>query len=175
MKLNLGCGDVPLEGWVNIDLESDKADLKHDLTRPLPYEDGSVDFVYSEHFIEHLTAEEGLSLLKECRRVLKPGGVLRVATPDLGYVMLRYFLFWKRQSWLKKYGYQWIKTKAEMINISFREWGHQYLYNREELRRRLTEAGFVKVYRKKRGRSKYPELRGRETRKESNLVMEAVK
>lgn len=175
VKLNLGCGDVYFDGWINIDLDSDKADLKHDLTKQLPYEDGTVDLVYSEHFIEHLTVDEGLFVLKECRRVLKPGGVLRVATLDLDYLIRRYQLFWRRQDWIKTYGYGWLKTRAEMLNLCFHEWGHKYLYNGEELDRRLRESGFTKIRRRKLNSSPYMELKDRESRKDSRLVLEAEK
>jgi predicted SAM-dependent methyltransferase len=175
LKLNLGCGEVHLEGWVNIDVESEKADLKHDLRKPIPCGDNTVDFIYSEHFIEHLTAREGVELLRECRRVLRPGGVVRVATPSLDYLLFRYFFFWKWRRWYKKYGYTWIKTRAEMINICFRDWGHQYLYNREELERRMREAGFTKMSRQRSNRSSYADLKNLETRKESRLIVEGVK
>lgn len=175
LKLNLGCGNVYLNGWINIDCDSKKADLNMDLRNPLPYQDNTIDFIYSEHVIEHFTVKEGLALLKECYRVLKPGGIIRIATPDLNYTMFRYYFFWRNQSWYKQFGYQWIKTKAEMINICFREWGHQYLYNKEELKRRIQEAGFNKIYQVKHSRSNYTELKHLETRKESNLIIEAVK
>lgn len=175
LKLNLGCGDVYFEDWVNIDSESEKADLKHDLKKPLPYDDNTVIFIYSEHLIEHLTVKEGVALLSECRRVLKPGGVIRIATPDLDYIVLKYFFGWKHQDWIKKYGYEYLKTKAEMMNLCFREWGHQYLYNREDLERRMREAGFITIHKQKLNKSKYPELKNRETRKDSKLILEAVK
>ena len=118
-KLHLGCGKIYFDGWINIDSDSDEADLKHDLRNPLPYENNSVDFIYNEHFIEHLTVKEGLRFLSECFRVLKKGGVLRIAGPSLDYIMFHYFFFRRWQSWYKKYGCEWIKTKAEMINNSF--------------------------------------------------------
>lgn len=175
LKLNLACGDIYIDGWVNVDVDSEKADLNIDLREPLPYEDNSVDFIYNEHFIEHLTVEEGLSFLSECRRVLKPGGVLRVAAPNLDYLLFRYFFFWKWRSWYKKYGYEWIETRAEMVNLAFREWGHKYLYNKQELERRLREVGFKDLCKKRFRKSGYPELRNKETRKESRLIIEAVK
>ena len=175
LKLNLGCGDAYLDGWVNIDLDSEKADLRHDLTEPLPYEDGSVDLIYSEHFIEHLTAEDGLKMLRECHRVLKPGGLVRVATVDLDYLVKRFILGWKRQDWIKIYGYEWLQTKAEMLNMCFHEWGHKYLYNKEELQRRFREAGFKQASRKKWNKSSYDMLSNRETRKDSRLIIEGTK
>lgn len=175
LKLHLGCGQVYIDGWTNVDMESDKADIKIDLRRPLPFDNNTVDFIYSEHFIEHLNVKEGVVFLSECYRILGNGGVFRISTPDLDYLLFRYFFFWKWRTWYKQYGYEWIKTRAEMVNIVFREWGHQYLYNREELERRLVEAGFAKIHRKKRNKSTFSELRNLETRKESRLVLEAFK
>jgi len=175
LKLHIGCGDIYLDGWVNIDLDSDRADVKHDLTRPLPYDENSVDFIYSEHFIEHLTVDEGLKMLKECHRILNPGGVLRVATPDLDFLVNQYKTSWKDQDWIKTFGYEWLETRAEMLNLCFHEWGHKYLYNQEELARRLREAGFLKMVRKELNESLHVELRHRETRKDSRLVLEAEK
>jgi len=174
-KIHLGCGEIYLDDWINIDFESEKADLKHDLTKPLPFENNTIDFIYSEHLIEHLTVQDGLALMKECRRILKPEGVIRIATPNVDYLLFRYFFFWKWRFWYRKYGYTWIKTRAEMVNICFREWGHQYLYNRQELKRRLKEAGFKTIYRQKFKKSRYPELRGKETRRESKVILEALK
>ncbi len=175
LKLNVGCGNVYFPGWVNIDIEAEGADLKHDLREPLPYEDNAAEFIYNEHFIEHLTVQEGEVVLKDFYRVLKKGGVLRVATLDLDYIVYRYCFNWKRQAWISNYGYEWLETKAEMINLCFREWGHQYLYNREELERRLRKAGFAEISRNKIYKSIYPELSNRETRADSKLVLEAVK
>jgi len=175
LMLNIGCGDVYMDGWVNIDLTSKKADLRHDLRTPLPYEEGMVDFIYNEHFIEHLTVQDGVVVMKEFYRVLKKGGVLRIATPDLDYLIFKYIFGWKRQDWIKTYGYEWLKTRAEMINLCFREWGHQYLYNKEELCRRLKEAGFNDVRPCKLLKSRYQVFWNRETRQDSRLILEAVK
>jgi len=174
-KLHLGCGDIYLEGWINVDLDNKKADLNCDLREPLPFESSSVDYIYSEHFIEHLSFKDGVKFFKECFRILRPGGVIRVATPDLDYVVFRHFFFWKKQPWIEQYGYGHVKTKAELLNICFREWGHQHLYNREELERGLEEAGFSKISKSGFCKSKHPELRGLETRKESRLILEATK
>jgi SAM-dependent methyltransferase len=62
----------------------------HDLRRPLPWPPGSVEAVYTSHTVEHLSREQGQHLFAECRRVLKPGGVLRVVVPDLKHVVEDY-------------------------------------------------------------------------------------
>ncbi|MHA1279612.1 MAG: class I SAM-dependent methyltransferase [Candidatus Helarchaeota archaeon] len=176
MNLHIGCGEVYFDGWVNIDKDSEKADKKHDARKRLPYKDNSVDFIYNEHFIEHITVEDAIKILIDFYRVLKPEGVLRIATPDLDYLIEKYISpSWKNQDWIETYGYQWIQTRAEMLNLCFREWGHQYLYNAEELERRLKQAGFEKIYRQKWNESKYTELANRETREDSKLIFEAVK
>lgn len=173
-KLHLGSGTVRLEGWINIDLET-KADLNLDLRRGLPFADGAARLVYNEHVIEHITVEEGRRCLADWFRVLEPGGVLRVATPDLAYVVERYQHDWKDQAWLQLPEYAFIRSRAEMMNVAFRWWGHQYLYDGEELERRLREAGFGTVRRCGYGESPVPELAGLETRPDSKLIMEAVR
>lgn len=63
IKLHIGCGTVYKEGWINIDNNSDnnieKMDFMWDLRKPLPLPENSVDFIYNEHFLEHLTVDEG--------------------------------------------------------------------------------------------------------------------
>lgn len=96
--------------------------------------------------------------------------------PSLAEAVRQYFENdWQGQPWLQKYGYTWISTRAEMLNIVFREWGHQWLYDDEELIRRLCEAGFSKFTTCAAGRSEHPELAGLETRGESSLVVEATR
>ena len=114
MKLNLGCGAKVVNGWANVDYAIGarlargswfgKALVKlgvlrlswpseiviHDLRQGVPYPDNSVDVVYSSHFLEHLSRQEGRKFLAECRRVLKLGGVLRIVVPDLRAVITKY-------------------------------------------------------------------------------------
>jgi hypothetical protein len=77
IKLNVGCGTDYKKGWINIDNNSDdnieKLDLNFDLRNPLPFEDNSVDFIFNEHFIEHLTVEESRKSLADFRRGTKTG------------------------------------------------------------------------------------------------------
>lgn len=174
LKLNIGCGSVKLPEWVNIDIEPD-ADLVIDVTNGLPFKDSSVDYIYNEHFIEHLKFDIGERSVKEFARVLKPGGVLRIATPDLDYIIGKYVGDWKDQDWLTWPGFEFIKTKGQMMNISMREWGHEYLYNEEDLRNLLKKVGFKNITKKELYVSDYKELSDLETRKDSKLILEAEK
>jgi predicted SAM-dependent methyltransferase len=176
-RLHFACGTVRLPGWINIDRDpaSEIIDVSWDIRQPLPIADGSCEYIFHEHFLEHLTVAEGLAFLRECRRLLAPGGVLRVAMPDLAECVRQYYEDDWRQPWMKKYGYEWIQTRAETINIEFREWEHKWLYDREELHRRLRESGFATIRDCVRLESHVPALRGLETREESRLVCEAIK
>ena len=183
IKLHIGCGTVYKEGWINIDNNSDdnikKLDFMWDLRKPLPFPENSVDFVYNEHFLEHLTADEGGGLIKNLMKILKPNGVLRIAMPDLEMSVKNYMnknSLTENKDFLKKYCLDFIKTNAEALNIDFRWWGHQWLYDWEELERRLKEAGCIKIKKCKLNESEYPELRNLETRGEaSSLIAEVVK
>jgi predicted SAM-dependent methyltransferase len=177
LNVNVGCGNEPFLGWTNLDLDpQSRADIVWDVTDGLPFSDGSCAFIYSEHFLEHLPVQHGVHFLSECHRSLRKGGVMRIAMPSVQEVVRQYYENdWAKQPWLEKYGYSWIKTRAECINIAFRDWGHQWLYDAEELRRRLREAGFTHIEDVSWGQSKYRELRNRETRKETLLICEATK
>jgi len=180
LKLNLGCGTDYKEGWINIDNNSDnnvqKLDLSWDLRNPLPFADNSVDFIFNEHFFEHLTVEEAKKVMTDIGRVLKPGGVMRIAMPDLESVVDHYLhLPLSKDKVIKDYDLGFVQTRAEWINMSFRWWGHMWLYDWEELVRRLKEAGFTKIKRCKLGDSKYPELQKLEIRQGSILIGEVTK
>jgi SAM-dependent methyltransferase len=82
--LNVGCGSRYAPGWINIDFNSvDTAVRALDLSHGIPYPDDHFDVVYHSHVLEHLPREGGAFLLRECHRVLRPGGVIRVVVPDL--------------------------------------------------------------------------------------------
>jgi predicted SAM-dependent methyltransferase len=176
-RLHLGCGKVHFDGWLNIDLDDgDAVDIKLDMTWPLPFEDDSCEYIFTEHMLEHLSVEQGLLFLKECRRVLKKGGVLRVAMPSLDrLVQSSHDGSWRDADWLSWPEYRHVRTRAEMLNMAFREWGHRWLYDREELYRRLGEAGYQTVSDCAWGVSKHADLCGLETRKDSLLIAEAEK
>ncbi len=84
LLVNLGCGPFGKDGWVNIDLCSHpNVTLEIDCRRKLPLADKSCAGIHVEHFLEHLDPQDHQPLfLKECRRCLKQGGILRVIVPD---------------------------------------------------------------------------------------------
>ncbi|MCC5884908.1 MAG: methyltransferase domain-containing protein [Gammaproteobacteria bacterium] len=131
--------------------------LQHDCTEPFPLPDASVARVHSEHMIEHLTLAGGIAWLKEMRRVLQPGGVLRVTTPDLqryvaGYLDPEQAFYREHQQHLsdvRMEGYLGLPSiperRAWMINQIFRYYGHLWIYDLDELVHAATEAGFRPV------------------------------
>lgn len=173
LKLNIGSGIAHRVGadWVHVDLLYG-ADVRADIRKGFPYADDSVDLIYSEHFIEHLSADEARRFFAECRRVLKPGGVARTATIDLAYILERYVADWTDQTWLRDFRFE---TAGHMVNAVFYLWKHKFVYDEETLRKSLEQGGFEKIERCGLGRSRLSELCGLETRPESRLIMEATK
>lgn len=92
IKLELGSGRrAGMEEWVSLDLNGG-ADIQHDLTQPLPFPNDSVDRVYSSHVLEHFTYPNPLlDLLRECHRVLRPGGTFSIAVPNAQLFLKAYF------------------------------------------------------------------------------------
>lgn len=98
VKLNLGCGEYPLEKpFMNIDRrrpdivgEDDRRFICHDLVEGIPFPDAMIDSIVCHHFLEHLTYPQAEELIKECARVLKPGGLLSLVTPDFEWLTREY-------------------------------------------------------------------------------------
>ena len=83
-RLNWGCGGWAEPGWINSDLkEGPGIDLSCDIRAGLPLEEGSIDYAVSVHALPEVPYPDLVPALQELRRVLKPGGVLRLALPDL--------------------------------------------------------------------------------------------
>ena len=173
-RLQVGCGLNYFENWINADIHP-KADLIVFLHKRLPFKDNSLNRIYSEHVLEHASYATGVFFLKEAFRTLEPGAVLRIAMPDLDDLIDGYQKDWRRFDWVNWPEFEFIQTKAEMINMAFRWWGHRHLYNKEELSRALSEAGFTHFYFVEHGQSEYADLQGLETRADSKLIAEAIK
>jgi predicted SAM-dependent methyltransferase len=119
-----------------------------DITEPLPFDDGCVDWVYAEHLIEHVPFPAALGWLKEVRRILTPGGLLRLSTPDLaiyidGYGGGSFFAKHRRRLAKVRVGPPMPERRAFMLNQIFYHFGHRWIYDAEELRYVLGEAGFA--------------------------------
>ena len=157
-KLHLGCGPQRLEGWINLDnVKYPGVDKVVDITKGLPYKD--VSHIFAEHFIEHLAYSDALALMRECRRVLRDDGVLRLSTPNLDWV------------WVTHYRLEMSEPEQVQacfaLNRAFRGWGHQFLYNERTLRASLLDAGFANIKRCDYGQSEHAELRGLERHEKS--------
>jgi predicted SAM-dependent methyltransferase len=180
-RVQAGCGGNCFAGWLNLDEaywedRPDSAVGIWDLRDGLPLADGSCQYIYSEHFVEHLTVEDSRRYFRECYRVLLPGGVVRTAMPSLDNVLAKVAAGrWREQDWLTWPEYRQVETQAEMLNMVFRWWGHQWLYDREELARRLRECGFEQLCFPDIQVSEHAELRERETRHDSLLICEATR
>lgn len=170
-NLQIGAGRTLLPGWLSTDLRPKRPEvLALDATRPFPIEDGTFDHVYVEHMIEHVTWRQGQRMLAECRRVLRPGGVLRVATPDLAVLVALYegrtgedgehYVRWVTRRYLDGIEHQ---HPVFVINNAMRNWGHTFLYDSEVLTLALEEAGLREVRRVDFGESEHAALRGVES------------
>jgi predicted SAM-dependent methyltransferase len=170
IKLNLGCANQIIEGWVNVDyalgarlvknpifskinkklkffhLEWDNRILVHDLCKRFPFENNSVDIVYTSHTLEHFTKEDGFMFLKECYRVLKKDGIIRVVVPDLEVFVDKYIAgkipadeFVKELNVLSSPSDLRGLKKAITTMISF---PHKCMYDHKALLNNMREVGF---------------------------------
>lgn len=154
LRLHLGCGTNLAQGWVNIDNNYDKnidlrkLDLNWDLTKPLPYKKDTVDLIFHEHFIEHLKKPDGEEFLRECYRLLKPGGVMRMGWPDLAKFIRAYATrdkkYFKYISQNVFYGMKY-NTWDELVGDFFYSWDHQYGYTRKHMKMLLEDIGFKDI------------------------------
>lgn len=138
LKVNVGCGGNKIPGWKNHDLEVD-------ITKRLPYRDATVSFVLAEHVVEHVPPAGGWAFFKECRRILKPGGVLRIIVPSITRMvrlmqenhpdMPGYYAMLDR---VRGNG----TTPEKAIHYLVCDYGHQALWNKELLRAALETLGY---------------------------------
>lgn len=80
LKLNLGAGAFPLDGYENLDHKTNQE------IYPLPFASGTVAEVRASHVLEHFRQSEVQAVVKEWARVLKPGGWLKLAVPDFAWI-----------------------------------------------------------------------------------------
>ncbi|KKQ31643.1 MAG: Methyltransferase type 11 [Candidatus Shapirobacteria bacterium GW2011_GWE1_38_10] len=169
-KINLGSGPASCRGWTNYDwgllpilgkykltsifvklalLPRDykwkwpKIELV-DIRKGLPDEDKSVDYIYCSNVLEHFEKFEAITILRECKRVLKDRGLIRIVLPDLTKMMKKYK---NAESFNREYfGFDkdlYVGILGNIKKLFIR--GHQWMYDAEEARELLKIAGFNKI------------------------------
>jgi len=154
LRLHIGSGGEHKDGWVNLDLAGDPVEVPWNLKHPLPFPDGSADAVFSEHLLEHIPLPGAVDVLRECHRVLKPGGIMRVGVPDAGRMLESYV----------EQGKGFIETTRPdrpqlMLAVQelFYWYGHVTMYDESMLAWLLAATGFTsEVHRREPGRSDLP-------------------
>jgi SAM-dependent methyltransferase len=205
MKLHLGCGRRIERGWINVDSHFDieapdgAAHMCCDIMELMPnIGSHSIDMIYTEHFIEHLTLDQSRQLLSECWRVLKKGSPIRISTPDLETVVNIYVAARKYRdpdkagsaemmAWHKRGTKEWPdplkywlpvgwdpESPAQMINGALTEWGHRFCWDWGELSFELGHVGFDAVRRAAHGKSDFDGMLVEARPDLGDLIVEAV-
>ena len=174
-RLHVGCGNVLLEGWLNIFFEPREEYgrlrqennawlLNYNLLKVWPINDGTIQYVAGSHFIEHLDLNHGIAFLKECYCVMKKGGVIRLSCPDLelyarSYINRNHNFF--NQSLIREgCTFKAAQTYGEIFIAKAYDSGgsHKWFYDFESLQHIMQLAGFVHVKRCQRLEGQMPDL-----------------
>jgi len=153
-KLHIGCGSNLIKGWLNTDYYPIKKDILHlDATKKFPFEDNSFQYIYTEHMIEHIAYDDALAMLQECYRKLDVGGRIRVATPNISFLISLYrdknelntsYIKWSFDKYIC--GKEIKSCEATtIINNYVRNWGHQFIHSKTTLQDLMLKAGFTNV------------------------------
>jgi predicted SAM-dependent methyltransferase len=144
LRLNLGSGETPISEFVNVDALEDApgVDVVADIGQRLPFEDEAADLIHASHLLEHFPTADVPRLLAEWRRVLKPGGVLLVAVPDLEVIAS---MLVERQGWFTPPHGPWLGALygGQKDEYDFHKTG----FTAPWLAHLLREAGFGEVQR----------------------------
>ncbi len=140
--------------------------VHHDLSYGLPIEDSVVHYIYTSHFIEHLFRKDAAHLLRECFRVLKPGGVLRISVPDLEYAVS---LYSKGEKEKMLTAYFFVDDDGSYYAR------HKYMYDSNMITDILSNIGFKDVTRCDYKKGNTPDIELLDNRPEESLFVEAVR
>lgn len=165
-RLQIGSGRNFIEGWLNTDYApEDRNYVFLDATKTFPLPSNTFDLTYSEHIIEHIPFQGGENLARESFRILKPGGTMRVATPDLSKFL---GLFGREHTEFEKEYMKWgvdtyypgvgIYNPCMVLNNFVRQWDHLFIYDPDTMKLILERAGFVNVRHCEVGESTVPGL-----------------
>lgn len=185
VRLHVAAGIVRLDGWLNTDILPHLSLLFLDATRRFPVRDNSVSYLFSEHFIEHVPRQAAGRFLRESLRVLKPGAVLRISTPDAEALARSYLNHSQQVDLLNErnrgLGYPYATYPIDILNTAFKEDYHVCLYDAQTLEQLLSQTGFEHITRCKVGESSHAALSKIEhhyvgtIEDEFTLVVEATK
>ncbi|HLH83371.1 MAG TPA: hypothetical protein VKV38_08905 [Trebonia sp.] len=184
VKVNVGAGTVVLPGWINTDVLW-RSGMYLDLTKPWPVPPESIDRIYGDNVIEHFSLPTVRDVLRHCYQALRPGGAIRLATPDLERTARAYLddpaLTAAHLERHRRHGYP-AEHPADMLRVTYAYHGHHrgYIFDWAALSAELAAAGFADIRRYDAGQSDDPEFKGLETRAEpteaaTELIVEARK
>jgi len=158
----------------------------HDVSKKLPFDNESIDYIYSSHLIEHLNKEKGEKLLVECFRVLKKGGLFRLVVPDLELLANDYIKeitdtqnskdntdFLMSERFLDRLNMS-EKTKIPLI-IKIIHPEHKWMYDQFSLTALLTSCGFTTIRKTSYKEGNCPDIELLDNRPEESLYLEASK
>ena len=146
-KLHIGSGKNYKLGWLNCDISPFSTNVIYtDVTKKFPFKDNSLDYIYSEHMIEHISYKDGLLMLKECYRILKPNGIIRITTPDL-FILIDILKNDQNKyndyiNWSHDENNLVDKNSIEVFNNFFQSWGHKFIYSKDFMKSNLDKIGF---------------------------------
>ena len=173
-KLQLGAGTNNLQGWFNTDYFPRNNIFFLDVTKAFPILPDTFDFVFSEHHIEHISYNNAIKMLKEIFRILKPGGYIRVSTPNLKQYLSSYFddthLKAEKEQFVKDWIYSGFYNAvnyipvdnyydAHFVNDIFLNYAHHFIYDFQAMVSILENTGFVNVIDVSLKESSHPEFR----------------
>jgi len=152
--LHLGCGPKYLPGFVNIDGNLfNKLDLWLDVRNGLPFSSNTVDSIYSTHMFEHFYPDELQLLLRECLRVLRPGGGIRLIVPNLGSAISAYSR--KQSAWFDdSFPRHFDSLGGRFSNFVFCDGQHRTAFDFTYMDEVLRQSGFREVEESAEGRSR---------------------
>ena len=132
IKLQFGCGGNRLAGWENYDYDVD-------ITKPLPFNDNHADRIFAEHVVEHTDSREVFGFFKECYRILKHGGRIRICVPSIDKIYK--FANEEYLNWLGQSGFGKSCKRSAVENMMVNH-GHKTVWSYETLTAALYGAGF---------------------------------
>jgi len=145
--LNFGCGPNVHTNFINLDYcWGRQIDICCDISDGLPLEAQSIDGIFTEHCLEHVTFEACGRVLKECRRIMRQGATLRIVVPDAGRFAELYMQSVSGKAvTFPGAGEFPAYTPMMHVNRIFRDYGHLFAYDAQTLAKLLETSGFTEV------------------------------